>query len=194
MCVPADPPGRFANRSLDALVDELSTDKLEVAKAVLAEAEAIYAEPFQRIDSAERRATTLQGTVAIAASVAIAGGGLLIDPSRIKGADWRTTFALLLVGFVACLLACALRATAATSRIFQFEEPGIERILERSKMSEAQALTARAAELLRAFAVADEIGLVKVGLLRAAVWWFRVALVFLGLVALSFGAYSLVRV
>jgi hypothetical protein len=74
--VPADPPENFATESLADLVGKLKTSNEDVARAILAEAEAAYSAPQQVIDSAERRATTLQGTVAIAASVALAGGGL----------------------------------------------------------------------------------------------------------------------
>jgi hypothetical protein len=59
--VPADPPENFAIESLAALVDKLKTSDEDVAKAILAEAEAAYSGPQQVIDSAERRATTLQG-------------------------------------------------------------------------------------------------------------------------------------
>lgn len=189
--VPADPPERFANEPLDALAGKLKTQDENVARATLAEAEAIYAEPHDRIESAERRATTLQGTVAIAGSVALAGLGLLLSGSRIRGTGWRAGVAVLLIAFVVCLIACAWRALAATSRIFNYEEPGIERIFERTSMNVADALTYRAAELLRAYAVADMIGSVKVGLLRAAAWWFRCALVLLGLLTILVCCYAL---
>lgn len=189
--VPADPPERFASESLGELAGKLRTTDEDVAAAILAEAEAAYREPQQLIESAERRATTLQGTVAIAASVALAGGGLLLGPSRISGREWRIAIFVVLALFVVCLLSCAVRALGATVRIFNFEEPGYERIVERASMSNAEALTNRAAELLRASAVADMIGSVKVGLLRAAAWWFRVALVLLALLTAVVGAYAI---
>lgn len=188
--VPADPPERFANESLADLAGKLRTQDENLARAALVEAEAIYAEPHDRIESAERRATTLQGTVAIAASVALAVLGLLLSGSRIRGTGWRAGVAVLLIAFVVCLIACAWRALAATSRIFNYEEPGIERIFERTSMNVADALTHRAAELLRAYAVADMIGSVKVGLLRAAAWWFRCALVLLGLLTILVCCYA----
>lgn len=189
--VPAEPPERFATESLGDLANKLKTTDEDVAAAVLSEAEAAYSEPQQRIDSAERRATTLQGTVAIAASVALAGGGLLLDPSRIHGRCWRIAIVVLLALFVVCLLGCAVRALGATVRIFHFEEPGFTRITDRASMSSADAKTYRAAELLRAAAVADMIGSVKVGLLRSAAWWFRVALVLLVLLTTLVSAYAI---
>lgn len=189
--VPAAPPERFATESLTDLTEKLRTSDEDVAGAILAEAEAAYSEPQQLIESAERRATTLQGTVAIAASVALAGGGLLLDPSRVHGHSWRIAMVVLLALFVVCLLGCAVRALGATVRIFNFEEPGYARIGDRATMSNAEVLTNRAAELLRASAVADMIGSVKVGLLRAAAWWFRLALVLLTLLTAVVSAYAI---
>lgn len=187
--VSARVPKEF-NESVRELATRLRSDSPDVAKAVLAEAEAIYAEPQARIESAERRATTLQGTVAIAASLAIAGGGLLADPAKIQGQGWRTALALTLLAFVISLTGCAVRAVGATGRIFHFEEPGPERIFQRASMrDEQEALAHRAAELLRAYGVADEIGKVKVGLLRAAGWWFRLALLTLALLTALLAAY-----
>ncbi len=189
--VPSDPPERFATESLSDLVVKLSTTDEHVAAAILTEAEAAYREPQELIESAERRATTLQGTVAIAASVALAGGGLLLDPSRVSGREWRIAIVVTLALFVVCLLGCAVRALGATVRIFNFEEPGYARIADRATMSNSEALTNRAAELLRASAVADMIGSVKVGLLRAAAWWFRLALVLLALLTIVVSAYAI---
>jgi Collagen triple helix repeat (20 copies) len=190
--VPAPAPERFANEHLDALAQRLRTTNPTVARATLAEAEEIYQEPQQRIESAERRATTLQGTVAIAASVAAAGGGLLLDPTRVHGHGWRVALGLLLAAFVGCLTGCAMRALGATSRTFNFEEPGVERIVERAKATnDYDALTLRAAELLRAFGVADQVGKVKVGLLIAAAWWFRLAILTLCLLTGLIAAYAI---
>jgi hypothetical protein len=189
--VPADPPERFATESLSDLAGKLKTPDEDVARAILAEAEAAYSEPQQVIDSAERRATTLQGTVAIAASVALAGGGFLLDPSRIEGRGLRIAIVVLLALFVVCLLGCAVRALGATVRIFNFEEPGFVRIGDRASMSNTEVLTHRAAELLRASAVADMVGSVKIGLLRSAAWWFRRALLLLALLTVLISAYAI---
>jgi hypothetical protein len=192
LVVPADVPEGYAAIGLAELVAQLSTKDAGTAKAVLAEAEAIHDEPYERIESAERRATTLQGTVAIAASAAVAGGGLLLNGTSVRGDVWRVAIAAMLLGVVGALLGCAVRAVGVTGRIFQFEEPGLERIGRRSAMQEADALTFRAAELLRAADVADMIGSVKVGLLRSAAWWFRTALILLALLAAVICAYVLV--
>ena len=191
LVVPADPPEGFASESLGDLEAKLRTTDEAVAAAILAEAEQAYREPQELIESAERRATTLQGTVAIAASVALAGAGLLLDPTRVPSRSWRVAIVVALALFVLCLLGCAVRALGATVRIFNYEEPGYERIVDRVSMSGPAAMTSRAAELLRAAAVADMIGSVKVGLLRPAAWWFRLALLLLAALTAIVGAYAL---
>ncbi|MCW3002040.1 MAG: hypothetical protein JWQ20_1338 [Conexibacter sp.] len=188
--VPAPIPSEYATETLADLAGRLATDDPVVAKAVLDEAEAMYKEPAERIESAERRATTLQGVVAVAASVAVASGGLLLDPTKVAGHGWRIAIAAVLLAFVLCLLACALRALGATTRIFRFLQPGHTRIAERARMSETEVLTHRAAELLRAYDVADQVGAVKVGLLRSAAWWFRASLVMLALLMVLLATYT----
>ncbi len=190
--VPAPAPSGYAAETLAELAARLKTDDPDVAKALLDEAEAMYKEPAERIESAERRATTLQGTVAVAASVAAAGAGLLLDPAKIAGQGWRIAIAIVLLAFVLCLLACALRAIGATTRIFRFLQPGHNRITVRAEMSSTEALTYRTAEILRAYDVADQIGRVKVGLLRSAAWWFRAALLVLALMVGLIAAYTIV--
>lgn len=189
--VPAEVPERFQGQTVEDLAKSITNDDLDVARAVLAEAEATYTEPFERAESAERRATTLQGGVAIAAAVATAGFGLVVDPTKIHGDAWRVLFAVTLLAFVACLVASAIRALSVTGRTFELQEPGVERIVERAQMTSCDALTHRAAELLHASAVADEVGAVKVGLLRSAVWWFRRSLIVLVLLASLGAAYVL---
>lgn len=189
--VPAPIPSEYAAETLTDLAARLKTDDPDVAKALLDEAEAMYKEPADRIESAERRATTLQGVVAVAASVAVASGGLLLDPTKIAGHGWRIAIAAILLVFVLCLLACAVRALGATTRIFRFLQPGHTRIAERAQMSATEALTHRAAELLRAYDVADQVGAVKVGLLRSAAWWFRASLVMLALLMGLLAAYTI---
>jgi hypothetical protein len=58
-------------------------------------------------------------------------------------------------------------------------------------MSEQDALIHRAAELLRASEVANQVGRVKVGLLRSAVWWFRIAVLALTALAGLLLAYAI---
>jgi hypothetical protein len=173
--VPAEVPEEF-NESLAVLRDSLQVAHPDTSDNVLAEAQAVFDEASERIDSAERRATALQGAVPIAASLVVAGSSFLLDHDKIDADAWQALLIGTLAIAVACLIACAWRALAVTGRMFEFEQPGTERITVRAKLVRHEALTFRAAELLRAGAVASEIGAVKVGLLRSAAWWLRCAL------------------
>lgn len=201
---PANRPGFFGdppeelpfhfNKGIDELVKQLKGARdvnEKTAVLTLAEAQAVFDEPVARIDSAERRATTLQGTVAISASLVVGGAGLLLDTSKVHGHGWRITLALTLAALLVCLIGCAVRALSATSRIFQFEQPGYERLHQRAGMSPTDASLHLAAELLRASSVADEIAGMKIGFLQRAAWWFRCALIFLALLAGVLCAYAI---
>lgn len=169
-----EPPTRFSE-SLEDLVERLQTDDEQLASELLSEAEVIFAEPTARIESAERRATTLQGSVAIAATVALAGTAVVLNADNIQGAGWRAAFAVGLGIVSLTLVAAGLRALGATSKVFQFRNPA-ERITERARLPLAAARVDRAADLLKAYGHNHEIARVKVGYLRAAAWWFRWAL------------------
>jgi hypothetical protein len=186
LVVPAEIPDEF-NGPLAELRDSLETTDVKTAETVLSEAQAYFDEAEARIEGAERRATALQATVAIAASLVVGGAALLLDDDKVADDTWRAVLVIVLGVFVVCLIACAWRALTVTTRMFEFEQPGTERIPARAQLPENRALTFRAAELLRAGSVASEVGAVKVGLLRAAAWWLRNALLvlaaFVGLLA-----------
>ena len=110
--VPAEIQDEFA-QPLDELWAELRVKHSATAHVILAEAEAYFSEAADRIESAERRATALQGTVAIAASLVVAGAGLLLDTTKIGDQEWRAAFASMLALFTVCLLGCVWRALGA---------------------------------------------------------------------------------
>ena len=182
--LPLDPPERFPQR-FDALVERLTTDDDALADELLADAQSLYDDIETRVRSTEARAATLQGTVAIAATVALAGAGLVLDASKIHGNGWRTAFAVGLGLLVLLLVLTAFRATSASSRIFDFAPPSDDDILDRAKLSPPRAKTRRAAALLYCYGRNNEVAALKVGALRAAAFWFRGALVaLLALVAM----------
>lgn len=194
VCHPPEELEFHFNRGLAELVKELKggqTVDPKTAALTLVEARAIFDEPVSRIDSAERRATTLQGTVAIAASLVVGGAGLLFDSSKVQGHGWRIAIAVVLAAFLVCLIGCAARALSATGRVFQFEQPGYERVCMRARMKPEDATLHLAAELLRASSVADEIAGMKIGFMARAAWWFRCALVPLALLAGLLCAYAI---
>jgi hypothetical protein len=187
--LPLDPPTQFTG-AREHLVEELMPRKgdepdEERTKEVLVEAQGIYAAADARVEGAERRATTLQGAVAIAASLLLAGGALLADPSKVRGDGWRLAFALVLVTVVFCLVMSGARALAATSRIHVFHRPTAGDITRRSGLSLAEARIELAAETLRNYACNTKVADWKV-----AAWWFRLALVALLAVAVLLGLYG----
>ena len=173
--VPWDPPLRFPER-IEVLREHLATSDDSLADELLADAQRLFDEADARIDSVERRATTLQGTVAIAALVALTGGALVVDPSKIHGAGWRTAFAVGLAVLVLLLVLTTLRATGASSRTFSYTTLSDDDIFKRAKASAAEAKTRRAAYLLHGYGRNNEVAAVKVDYLYRAAIWFRWAL------------------
>jgi hypothetical protein len=128
--LPLDPPSEFTEPERE-LAERLmprtlsGEPDLERCGEVLAEALAIYARPEERVDSAERRATTLQGAITIAASFLLAGAAFLADPGKVRGEGWRISLAAVLLTVIVCLLLAGFRALAATSRIHVFRRPTV---------------------------------------------------------------------
>lgn len=175
--LPVAPPTRFTEPH-DELVERLMPHEgcrpdQERTKEVLDEANAIYAETKDRAESAERRATTLQGAAAIATSLLLSGGALLADPAKIRGDCWRVALALALVGVTFCLVMAGARALAVTSRIHVIHAPTATDILRRSGLPAAQARIELAAETLKDAGYNTQVAAWKVAHLRAAAEWFN---------------------
>jgi hypothetical protein len=177
---PSDPPWRYPEE-LPANVEALlTTTDDEVVKEILSEAESLFGEPDGRAESAERRATTLQGAVTIASSVILTGGGLVIDPGKITDDTWRLVFAIAFSVLLAFLVATGLRAMGATSRILEGRAPADDTLRDRAQFAGATDYRRhRAAYLLWAYGRNDEVAAVKVEYLKKAAFWFRSALVML---------------
>ncbi len=177
--LPLDPPWSFP-QSVDRLWSQLKTDDDALADELLSDAEQLFAEADANVKSAEQRASTLQGAVAIAATVAIAAGGVLLDPTKLHGHGWRTAFA---IGFAVLVLLLALagwRATQASARLGWFTTASDKDILVRAGLrTAAMAKTHRAAYLLHGYGRNAEMALLKVIYLRKAANWFRGAVVVL---------------
>ena len=86
------------------------------AASVLDEASNVHDDALATIASAESRATSLQSTVSIAASLVVAGGALLVDPTKIDDRGWRIALLIALGMTLLCLIGCAWRALAVTGR------------------------------------------------------------------------------
>lgn len=148
----------------------------ERSREILAEAQATLASAEARGAGAERRATTLQGAVAIAASVLLAGSALLGDPEKVHGGDWRAGMAILLLAVTVCLVAAGARALGATARIHIYHRPTPADALRRAEMDPIEARIDLAAETFKDYGYNDQIASWKVAYLAAAAWWFRGAL------------------
>jgi hypothetical protein len=159
------------------------------AAEILAEAQATFAAAETRGEGAERRATTLQGAVAIAASVLLAGAALLGDPSKIQGHGWRLGLGALLILVTVCLVAAGARALGATARIHIYHRPTPSEVLRRAAMDPVEARIDLAAETFEDSAYNDQIAAWKVAYLAAAAWWFRGALFVLLALATLLGVY-----
>jgi hypothetical protein len=153
------------------------------AASLLSEVRAMYLSVDEVTDSVERRATTLEGAVAIAGSLVLAGASLVADPSRITYKPSRVVLAVLLIFEIGSLCMAGLRALQVFARVHAFKRPLPTDIFERSKMSEPEAQIELTADLLQCWAANKMIVEWKVAHLGAAAWWFRFAL--LGLVGLT---------
>lgn len=129
------------------------------------------------VESIERRATTLQGAVALATTLTVAGGALFLDTERIPSRCWRIAFASVLAVAVFSFVASGVRALGASSRTHPWAYPGYEDIFEHAQADLAEARAARAAALLKGAGFNLRIVRLKGGYLNAAVFWFRLALI-----------------
>jgi hypothetical protein len=170
--------------TLDELKVQLTTTNPGRAQAILSEAQAACDRMQDRIDGAERRATTLQGSSAVAASLALTGSALLIDPSKIHDVGWRLGFGLVLAFVTLAFVLCAYRATLASTRVHVWFVPTDRDLLKRPSQDVSQAQTERAAELLHAIGKNMRNARWKVAMMRASAEWLARALLGLLLVAL----------
>ena len=139
------------------------------------------------------RATTLQEAVGIAATLLIAGAGLIIGQAALRGAGWVVAFALLLFGATLSLVMSGLRALGAASTIHQWYEPTARDIIGRSQESELEARVELAASLLWCYGYNSKVASWKVSYLGAAAWWYRIALAFIVSIAMLVGVYAVVQ-
>jgi hypothetical protein len=169
----------------------LSTEDAGLASELLSEAKEAHDRLQERVEGAERRATTLQGASAIAASLALAAAGLLIDPSKLRGWGWQLLFGLTVTYITFALAMCAWRATLASSRVHRWLTPPDRDILERTPQGVTAARVERTVALLRVIGGNQRFARYKVAMLRAATEWIVRALVALLVLALLATTYAL---
>jgi hypothetical protein len=177
--------------SEDDLRAKLATDDAEMAADLLSEAEHAHDRLRERIDGAERRATTLQGSSAIAASLTLTAAGLLIDPAKLRGWVWQVLFGLTIIYITFALVMCAWRATLASSRVHRWVAPPDRDILDRVEQGIAAARVDRAVALLHVIGGNQRFARYKVAMMRGATEWIVRALVALLVLALLATTYAL---
>ncbi len=160
---------RWWNRDIDKrrgktvgeLYAGLRCETREQARETLEHVTRIADSAIERAAAADRRATTIAGTVAIAASFTLGGAGIVVDSSKIANASLRHAFAIVLCATAAFFIASAiyaLRALVAT-RTWKWNDPH-ELPLDPTEPREKQ-LGMRAAHTLHHFAYNWEISDLK---------------------------------
>ena len=162
---------------------QLQTRDAVLAADILAEAEASYARLQDRVDSAERRAATLQGGAAIASGLTLTAAGLLVDSTKLHGWVWQVLFGLAIVFIAFALAMSTWRATLASSRVHSWMTPSDRDVLRRPGQTVAAARIERAASLLASIGANQRFARYKVAMMRASTEWILRALV--GLMCLA---------
>lgn len=133
------PPQHFSE-CLRELRERLETEDDDHASELLAEATSAYDEVEARVAGVQHRAATLQGALTIAATVAIAGGGVLLDASTVANDAWRIAFAGCLLALVLPLIVSVLFALHASSKTYWSLVPvDVEGLYERVRLPVAKA-------------------------------------------------------
>jgi hypothetical protein len=178
LVVPLGDP-KFFTETEDELANRLHTTYPAAAEALLEEAREMNEGIARTTESIELRAMTLQGAVAIATTLALAAGGLLLDRTKVPSHEWRIALGVVLTLAVGAFIFSGLRALGASSKTHPWAVPAYDDIFDHASMSLARAQAARAAAQLKVVGYNERIVSVKAGYLNAAVFWFRIALVLL---------------
>ncbi|MCW2626463.1 MAG: hypothetical protein QOF66_4888 [Mycobacterium sp.] len=155
------------HKELSDLADQLyplATDNhLRSADLTLDQAKAVAQTAVDRAAAADRRATTIAGAVAIAASFTLSGAGVVLGKSSLP--DWAVKASAVMIALITVLFVLsavyALRALAGRrGRTWHWETPyTLER--DRVELTDVQRLTKRSADLLNDFAFNWEISDLK---------------------------------
>jgi hypothetical protein len=154
----------------------LRLESPEQAKETLDHVEAIAQGAVDRAAAADRRAGTIAGTVAIAATFTLTGGGLALDHMKLTDPDLRKAFAIGLVVTTAAFVLSVFYALRAlvSARVWSWSEP-FDLPVSEDEDRKTQ-LGMRAAHLLQDFAGNWEISDLKNRLVDLALRWLLLAL------------------
>jgi hypothetical protein len=154
---------------------QLRTEDPELAAEILDEARETWITMVDgRVESVERRAATLQGVVAIAATFTLTGGTLII--AQIDGRAWRGMAGAMLLICVTLLALCGWLATQASSQYRRWVIHPRRAVFARPAQGTAQARVARAASFLYQAGNNSKHARWKMTKLRKAVSYLRLAL------------------
>ena len=162
----------------------------EIADAVLEHAKEIAQTAVDRTAAADRRATTIAGTVAIAASLTLSGASLVFDDEKIKEDAWQAVLAVLLFATTAAFVASAVYALVALVRYREWNWSEMWD-LPREAESSAELKRSRAAHLLQNFRGNWEISDVKNRHVDNALRFLIAALLLLSALAGALAVYAL---
>lgn len=157
----------------------------------LEQAQEVAQSAVDRTAAADRRATTLGGTVAIAASLTVGGASLVLDQTKVPEQAWRFAFAL---GFALATLMFALAGFYAARAVVTFRRwswPYPDQVLERRGDDRSDQRLARAAESLHGFAFNWEVADAKIRAVESSFRAFIVALLLLVVLGFGFAVYQL---
>jgi hypothetical protein len=112
-------------KTLEELFAELRRDTAEEARETLEHVEAIAQSAVDRAAAADRRASTIAGTVAIAASFTLSGSALILDNSKLAEKTVRLSFAIVLFATTSLFVLSALYSLRAlvVTRTWNWSEP-----------------------------------------------------------------------
>lgn len=145
--------------------------------ALLEEAKAAYDLVNERVESAQRRATTLQSAAAIAATLSMSGAGLVLQDATFDGGTWRIAVGVTVFVAVFAFIACGFRATQASVRLHRFVGITAQTGVSPQRTSAAAVRVARAARYLDAADANGQIAEWKARRMRDAGAWLVIAFV-----------------
>jgi hypothetical protein len=163
----------------------------ESANQLLEEAEQLRVRRDDRMTTAESKATTLMGTVAIAASLVVAGSGLILDSSKVPS-PWRGILMAIVAVLLFFLLMCGYVASRALLRVFLIKGPQARAAVKRAATDNLAAATRdRAIDVLDRAGQNLYVADYKLAQVRIAYRWYQLALGAFFLLGLTLLAYVL---
>src|SRR4051812_39740238 len=148
----------------------------DVAADYLREAEAVMSMRDDRISAAESKATTLMGTVAIAASLVVAGSGLILDANKVTD-GWREALSIVVAVLLVMLLMTGYIASRALMHVLTLRRPQVRHAWRRALLNDASAgKRALAIDLMARSGENRYVADYKLAQVRVAYRWYRLAL------------------